>query len=334
VIEGEDVIVRLRKVHFLRELDDDTLADVAARSRRARYAPGECVFGELEAGADVFVVLSGTAEISVEGRAGERRVLGSVSPGGAFGEMSSITGELRSATATARDALEVLVIDDDAFDRLRERRPQIAVALMTALAARLAENERRIDAILSRSDASDAQAPHEPRRTGSITRLFRELVADRQRDITFLALLGFVGALVGVRAVLHVAFAHDLAPRAILRAAYVSGFALVGLASCAAVLSNRPRLRRLLAVAYGAGAALVLNELGVTLAFDMFYRDVYTADTSVTFDVERLYRRTEPLIALVVGFLTLVQAVYLRAFYQRLGLALAARVRRAMTRRR
>ena len=43
--------------------------------------------------------------------------------------------------------------------------------------------------------------------------------------------------------------------------------------------------RRLVAVAYGVGCALIFNELGVTLAFDIFYKDIHTPDPDVAFDI-------------------------------------------------
>ena len=54
-------------------------------------------------------------------------------------------------------------------------------------------------------------------------------------------------------------------------------------------------MRRAIAVTYGIGCALIFNELGVTLAFDIFFKDIHTADPNVPFDIERLYRRTEAL---------------------------------------
>ena len=46
-------------------------------------------------------------------------------------------------------------------------------------------------------------------------------------------------------------------------------------------------------VRVGAGAGLVVNELSVWLAFDIFYRDVFTRDPNVPFDPGLLYRRSE-----------------------------------------
>jgi CRP-like cAMP-binding protein len=318
----------LGDVEFLRDVDAATREEIAARAEKRSYRAGARLVSELESGADVFVIVSGEAEISVEGN-DDKLVLGTLSRGSAFGEMSSLTGELRSATVTAKTDVEALVVSDADFDRLRERRPQIAVALVRVLSKRLADAEKTVDALYSGELPSDArsQRPLVVRR-GSIARVWGELVAGRGRDLAFLALASFVGTLLVVRGVVHASFRFDFAPRDVLRTLYMTGFALVLFSSAASVLTFRPTYRRFIALAYGIGGALILNELGVTLAFDIFYKDIHHADPNVAFDVERLYRRTEPLRAIVIGLVVLIQAAYLRTFYQRAWFILRTRLRR------
>ncbi|MEO6421062.1 MAG: cyclic nucleotide-binding domain-containing protein, partial [Polyangiaceae bacterium] len=203
-----DAIAQLRKVDYLSSLDDGTLAEIAARARRQRYVDRETIVSELESGSQVFVITKGEAEVSVDGSSGERKPLGKLGPGSAFGEMSSLTGELRSATVTALGEVEVLIISDADFDQLRERRPEIAVALVRILAARLAEAEKAIDALFDPQAAArpsgavervDAKSVERAVRSaakgrrGSIGRVWRELVVGRQRDLAFLTLVAFVG---------------------------------------------------------------------------------------------------------------------------------------------
>ena len=273
-------------VPFLAGLDEETLADLAARATRRRYRAGHRLVAELESGADVYVVVSGEAEISVDCSGGDRRVLGKLGPGGAVGEMSSLTGELRSATVTAISDTEVLIIADADFDRLRARRPEVALALVRMLAARLSQAETSLDKLLEATAADD----HEkhglpPARRGSIRRVWRELVVNRERDLAFLTLAAFVSTLIAVRLAIFAAFYFDVAPRGTLRAAYLMGFTLLIVSSCASLLTFRPALRRGIALAYGVGLALILNELGVTLAFDIFFKDIHTPDPDVPFDI-------------------------------------------------
>ena len=86
---------------FLADVAEPTLRELFARAKPQRYAAGSVIVSELESGADVYVLTMGEAEVSVDARDGERQVLGKLGPGAGFGEMSSRTGELRSATVTA-----------------------------------------------------------------------------------------------------------------------------------------------------------------------------------------------------------------------------------------
>ena len=136
-----------------------------------------------------------------------------------------------------------------------------------------------------------------------------------------------------VRAVVFASFELDFAPRAVLRGAYITGFFLLIFSAGASLLTFRMSYRRAIAVAYGVALALIANELGVTLAFDIFYKDIHTPDPNVAFDVERLYRRTESMRAIVVGFALLIQAAYLRRFYARAAFVARTRARGLFSRK-
>ena len=324
----------LKTVPFLSDVDEARLARLAARSRRVIYAPRRCLVGELEAGADVFVILAGEAEVSVDAKGGQRHVLRKLGPGSAFGEMSSLTGALRSATVTAVTEVEALIIADADFDRLREERPEVALALAREMAGRLRTADESLASLLSNA-APPASPRHEGApvgKKGSIRRAWRELVAGRKRDCAFLTLAAFVVTLIAVRGVVDLAFRLWAEPRDLFRFLYMSGFALVAGSACTSLLTFRPDWRRAIAVAYGVGAALILNELGVTLAFDIFFKDIHTADPNVPFDLERLYRRAEPLRAIAIGLVVLVQAAYFRRFYARAAFVLRTRLRRVSRR--
>ena len=321
----------LRAVDFLAPLDDETLAELVASARLARYTKGDRIVAELETGADVFVVTAGSAEVVVEPRRGERKRLRELAPGSAFGEMSSLTGGLRSATVVATSDCELLVIADATFDRLRARRPEVALALLRTLGKRLATADRDIDELLAVRGETPAAPRGEPE-VGSIRRAWRTLVTERRRDLAFLTLAAFVLTLVAVRLTVYVSFRLDVAPRGTLRAAYMTGFSLLLVSAASGILTFRANVRRLVSLAYGIGAALIFNELGVTLAFDIFFKDIHTADPDVAFDVERLYRRTEPIRAIAIGVVVLVQAAYLRHFYRRAWFIVRTRLSR-LTRR-
>lgn len=333
-----------REVKFFASLDDETLTELCKFARFRRFPPGRTMVSELELGADVFVIANGEAEVSVTPRTGQKQRLGRLLRGSTFGEMASLTGELRSATVTAVTAVEAWVITDRDFDRLRERRPEIAVQLVRTLAERLGEADRMLEA-LARSPESANRSnarPPDPRTKRALSSgkprawkvLWRDLVVNRQKELPFLILAAFVLTLLAVRAAVFVSFSWDWAPFGVLRIAYTTGFALLLLSAGASLFTFRPRWRRGVALTFGVGLALVLNQLGVTLAFDIFYKDIKTPDPNVPFDVEQLYRRTEALRAIVIGLVVLVQAAYLRRFYGRILFRIRLGMAAAMGRRR
>jgi CRP/FNR family transcriptional regulator, cyclic AMP receptor protein len=339
--EVPESITLLRKIPLLAAVDEETLIELFAEARRREFPAGSLIVSELEPGSDVFILVRGEAEVSVDASQGSRQVVGQLGPGSGFGEMSALTGELRSATVTAKTDVSALVITAEEFENLRERRPQIAMALLRLLAERLAQTEKAIETLLKSPDDSPpgdarAHAIEEAKgtgvklRRGSIPRLFLELVVARKRELTFLTLVSFIGTLLAVRLAVYLSFRFDAAPRAVLRAAYMTGFGSLVASACASLLTFRPVLRRWIAVFYGLGLALILNELGVTLAFDIFYKDIHTADPSVPFDIERLYERGAAVHAIAIGLAVLVQAAYLRRFYGRVVFVLATRARKLL----
>jgi len=339
----DEAVALLRQVIFLRDVDDATLGRLSAHARRVTFTRGSTIVSELEAGADVFVIEAGDAEISVDATQGERQIIGTLGVGSGFGEMSSLTGELRSATVTALTDVRVLVISDHDFDALREERPQVALALLKVLGARIGQTERAIDALFlaetehapagaNASAIASATGAGAKVSRGSIGRVWTELVVARKKDLAFRTLAAFVLTLIAIRLGVYLAFRYDIAPRGVLRAAYMTGFAsLVGSAG-ASLMTYRPEWRRIIAVLYGVGVALIFNELGVTLAFDVFYKDIHTPDPNTPFDIEKLYERASAVHAIAIALVVLVQAAYLRGFYVRAGFVLMTRVRKLLSR--
>jgi CRP/FNR family transcriptional regulator, cyclic AMP receptor protein len=340
--EGPKSVPLLRRVPLLAEVDEETLLEIFSEARRRDFPAGSLIVSELEPGSDVFILVRGDAEVSVDAMDGSREVVGQLGPGSGFGEMSALTGELRSATVTAKTDVSALVLSAEEFEELRERRPQIAMALLRMLADRLAETDKGIERLLTSSEetASDeararaiegAKGAGAKLQRGSVSRLFLELVVGRKRDLAFLTLASFITTLLLVRFAVYLSFRFDVAPRAVLRTAYMTGFAALVLSACASLLTFRSVVRRWIAVFYGLGLALILNELGVTLAFDIFYKDIHTKDPNVPFDIERLYERGAAAHAIVIGLALLLQAAYLRQFYSRVLFVLATRARKLLS---
>jgi CRP-like cAMP-binding protein len=324
----------LRGVPWLASLSEEALDDVVEAGTEVRVPPGQTLMGELEAGDDLFILVEGAARATVAAGQAAPLQLGTLGPGDTCGELSLVTRELRSATVTAESELQALRIERLEFEQLLRRHPQIAAHFAREVAARLRDADGALDAMLERG----AAAPEAQRLTGrmaavtptrgSLSRAWRELVVSRWREPPFLALACFLITLVVIRLAVWAAEAAGVPLFALLRGAYTSGFALVLISTATSLMRFRPSTRRWIAAGCGIGFALIVNELSVFLAFDVFYVDMTTRDPSMVFDVERLYRRSESQWAIALIALFLIQATYLGRFYRRVGFILAARLRR------
>jgi CRP-like cAMP-binding protein len=106
--------------------------DVARVAEIHMYEPGATVVKEGSAGSSFFFVLDGHARVLY----GTRRV-GSLGPGDFFGEVALFTGGRRTATVQADGHLECLEVPGQELDRLIERNPAMAKALLREMASRL-----------------------------------------------------------------------------------------------------------------------------------------------------------------------------------------------------
>jgi trk system potassium uptake protein TrkA len=131
------IAAALRRLPFLTPLDDDEIEKMAAGVALLRRGRGEVIFRENDPGGELFIVLSG--EVSLVSASGERAVVG---PGAFFGEISLLTGEPRSRTATTRTETELGVVTQDDFAEVVTSHPAIALEMSRVLSQRLAEAAR------------------------------------------------------------------------------------------------------------------------------------------------------------------------------------------------
>lgn len=141
------VAALLARLPLFRELQSEALERLAAAARRQHYDHGELLVREGETGDSLFVIEAGEVRVaksdaSLDGTMVELARLG---PGDFFGEMSLLTGEPRSATVTAQESCEVLMLSRQAVQPVFAADPTIAEALSRALAARAAETEAKLE---------------------------------------------------------------------------------------------------------------------------------------------------------------------------------------------
>jgi len=123
-----------------------------------RFAAGEHVFREGDAGDTMYVVQTGKVRLLRETR-GARHELGVMEKGDFFGEMSVLEALPRSATAEVLEDAELIEISGATFDRMIRGNIEIAVRLMRKLSARLREVERKLTDPSQPAGAASGRAP-------------------------------------------------------------------------------------------------------------------------------------------------------------------------------
>jgi CRP-like cAMP-binding protein len=133
----------LKQVSLFDELSADELEVLADSLLRRRYAKGQAVFHQGEAGTSLYLIESGAVKILITTPEGKGLVLRLLGPGDFFGELSLLDGEPRSADAIAQEPCELLLLRREDFLRFLEARPTVAARLLAAVSRRLRYTSRQ-----------------------------------------------------------------------------------------------------------------------------------------------------------------------------------------------
>jgi CRP-like cAMP-binding protein/predicted GNAT family N-acyltransferase len=119
-------------IPLLEDLDGDEKEFLFLSANHRDVAAGEHVLRKGERGSSMFLILDGAVEVRDE-RGGNRRVLGTLGAGQIFGEAGFLMDTPRSADVVAIADTQLVVLDVDAFARLSEQHPAVALKVMRNL---------------------------------------------------------------------------------------------------------------------------------------------------------------------------------------------------------
>jgi CRP/FNR family transcriptional regulator, cyclic AMP receptor protein len=127
-----DVVDMLRSTDLFSSLSRRTLNKVAAQVQVTSHPAGKQITEQGGGGVGFHLITAGRATVTVGGQ--ERATLG---PGDYFGEIALIDGKPRSASVTADEDLSTLFLASWIFKPLLNDEPELAVALLHVMCARL-----------------------------------------------------------------------------------------------------------------------------------------------------------------------------------------------------
>ena len=128
----KETVSRLANVPLFSDCSQRDLQTIARVVREIPHPAGTVIAREGEPGVGLFILLDGTAEVSIGGR--KKATLG---PGEFFGEIALLDGGPRTATVTAKTDVQLLGLTEWVFRGLMSEHPTIALKTLQQMAGRL-----------------------------------------------------------------------------------------------------------------------------------------------------------------------------------------------------
>jgi signal transduction histidine kinase len=177
-------MVALESSKPFRMLGSAEMSALRQIAREKSVSAGKEVFKEGDNGDGVYVVKSGSVEISVKLSENVSRVFSQVGPGELFGEMAVLEMKPRSATATAAKDSVVYFIPRDELLVMVNRSPALALELLREISERLRDFNRRY-----------IQEVIQTERLAVIGRFSRSIVHDLKNPLNIISLTSEVSAM-------------------------------------------------------------------------------------------------------------------------------------------
>lgn len=125
------------------ELDEAAVESLAGRMHPVRLLRGEALYREGDAADSLHVLLTGRLQVRVQGEREDGRLIATMEPGEAVGEMALFTGGRRTATVVAARDCALAMLTREAFDEITGRHPQAVVHSARLIVTRLTDAQRR-----------------------------------------------------------------------------------------------------------------------------------------------------------------------------------------------
>ncbi|MEK7388892.1 MAG: cyclic nucleotide-binding domain-containing protein [Elusimicrobiota bacterium] len=136
----------LRSLDIFKDLRDRELGQIVSALHSRSYHEGEVIFEEGDIGRALFILKSGAVDLTRAGAQGAAAPLYSLKAGEFFGEMALLESLPRTATATATEKSQLLLLHRSKLESLLSTEPRIGVTIMSHLARLLSARLRRMNA--------------------------------------------------------------------------------------------------------------------------------------------------------------------------------------------
>jgi uncharacterized membrane protein len=217
----------LAEIPLFSNMDREELGELRSIMTERIYQPGQICMKAGEQGTTFQVIERGEIEIWLTDTEGKKVTLDVIGPGKFFGELSMLSGETRSASATSEEQVVTLELSREEFFDFLRRRPDAAIDVLTELGDRL----KHTDDILRTRVSRNANEAHE--QTLSVGQRIADVIADFSGSMPFLFInlavfVAWIALNVTVPQILHDPFPFQFLTMAVsLEAIFLSIFVLI-----------------------------------------------------------------------------------------------------------
>jgi CRP/FNR family cyclic AMP-dependent transcriptional regulator len=136
-VTADDLTALLPANSSFAKLSRDEMGELLTVGRIRKVNPGGQILAQGEIGDALFLIVSGTVRISMIASNGQVIVLDYIEAGGTIGEIGTLDGGLRTASAHALQHVIALRVSKADFEGYVTRHPRLALSMLAELARRL-----------------------------------------------------------------------------------------------------------------------------------------------------------------------------------------------------
>lgn len=144
----EDRTKLLGNAELFQPLEEGELRELASKMKQISFKNGDKLMKQGDTGNSMFILSEGLLHVFINSsQNGNELKVGQIIPGQFFGEMSLLTGEMRSATIVAATDVVAHEITKDNIQNLLSKREELFEMLSTVIAERKVRNSEQLAAV-------------------------------------------------------------------------------------------------------------------------------------------------------------------------------------------